>query len=403
MNRLVPVVQAISTAALFFLSCSFSTSISAELDPRLRGVTTLGIEVHEQYFDGSDDREILGPELAIEKHARKILKHTGLTIEGAESAEAILKISLRGEAHGRRYHRNQESYFLYLGATVSGTISLSVGNVEISKKEFKSSRFPAHSTLDRNKTSPNLAPWKGVFLQDSDRNGQAFRLVLWRVVGDAFGPAPLASGLKSSETSNAASALVRMGAASAYDPLIARVNSGMNPSIAWALGSLGDPRAVPKLKSYFLTVPHERQFAATETAEALARLGDQGMEALTQVVLYESDFDRHEEVARALRHSNHKDAARLLVALLNREGKKGARVRYSALESLEILHDKRTVAAVLAILVKDRNYQALEALRATTKEDFGFKLDRWQKWWELNENRYPKQITWSDVLSTPPP
>lgn len=217
----------------------------------------------------------------------------------------------------------------------------------------------------------------------------------------------------------AAQALARIGQPAA-EPLIdalATEDADVRQYASWALGEIGDARAVGALVSMLMD---KSPVVRKRTAKALGKIGDSRATEPLIPLLTDDNADVRGEAARALGKFADRRAVEPLISALSRE-RRGAVVwalgeiadpravdhiipvlsddnadlRSVSATALRKIKDPRAVGPLIAAL-EDRDGRGrweisaiVAALRELTAQRFGDDLAKWREWWEQNKTVSP--------------
>jgi len=263
---------------------------------------------------------------------------------------------------------------------------------------LRRARVPIKPYALKNKFGPWAVPALIALLGDADANVRANAVWALGDIGDVRAVEPLIAALRDADVRwCAARALGELGDNRAVEPLIPLLGDADANVRVYAAGALGeinkDPRAFAVLITALGDTGAQVRWSA---AGALGKLGDIRAVGPLVVLLGDADISVRGSAARALGCLGDIRAVEPLIPLL---GDADANVRWSAAAALwKINKDPRAFPVLIAALEDANLYArrgAAQALRDITGQDFGEDAEAWQKWWDANRERLLKE--------TPPP
>jgi hypothetical protein len=193
---------------------------------------------------------IEGYELPVREYVEDMMFAAGIEplYPGDEGAQAVIRIDLRGRAAGGTYLEPTKAY-LYTGADIAGEIEVSGPGDILETGDFAATiQRPFRVTINLGFEDPSNAP----FLPALEQAG-GFIEELCYVMADAWGVEAILPSLFEHEASiraGTATALGTIGDPAAVPHLLDALydeNERVRWETAWSLGRIGDPAAVPEL------------------------------------------------------------------------------------------------------------------------------------------------------------
>ena len=286
---------------------------------------------------------------------KQILESAGFKVvdEKATQYDYTLLVEIMGEALGTNYLTGG---FLYTGARIDGSFSLSGPNTDITRlvhEEKPCPKFYIYSSRTSLPEKPSDAPFKFLHWEKH----------LFLLLYDIWGIEPILEAVDEKEID-------------------------VRESAAEALGEIG-PDAKDAIPTLIDLLQDREVYVRKSAANALGEIGLHAKEAVPALITALGDEDSWVRVytAEALGKIGAKEAVPALIGALEDEDNY---VRRHATEALgEIGPDaKDAVPALIKLLEDEDKYvqgKAVTALKKITGEDLGEDPSKWQQWWEENK------------------
>jgi HEAT repeat protein len=433
------VILTISLCALFIILNNYAIAqptqeqqLTQEQTEAFRSAKTVKIMV-EQSYKYLGVKKIESISLPFKDDAEEFLMlFTKLKVSESDvkNYDLEIKIEAEGMALSAMYSGSFGGTF-YTGASVGGSISFEMPGVPIYKKPFKRTRKPPPTVgilkgLTDSYRKELKNPYNAPFLWPYGKGEGSYKRRLLEMIGEIFGLNCFIDIMKDQDSPyryQASQTIKRIGDSRLVEPLCAAMknnDSFLRREIAEILGKIKDPRAV---KPLIAALKHENWEYRLYAAEALGKIGDpRALEALIAALQDENDFVRGDsagalgdigdsravedlivalkdksfrvqcDAAEALGKIGEPQAVESLIAALKDGNPPG--VREHAAEALGKIGEPQAVESLIAAL-KDGNpggvrKHAAKALGKITGQRF-YNLQRWQKWWEENKEKYLKK------------
>jgi len=283
---------------------------------------------------------------------KQILESVGFIAvdEKATRYDATLLVEVTGEALGANY----SGRYLYTGACIECSFSLSAPNAETITRRFGiEESCPFVYTSTPLPEMPSDAPFESLY--------DVLKLDLFLFVYDVWGIDLIIKALEDEDEE------IRMDA-------------------AWTLGDIG-PEAKDAIPTLINLLEDEDILVRVYAAEALYKIDPERCVTTLIALLEHGDGEIRSSAADALGMigPEAKDAIPALINLLEDEDEF---VRLSTTVALGDIGAQEAVPALINAL-KDEDFMvrnfAAESLTKITGEDFGEDQSKWQQWWEENK------------------
>lgn len=375
----------------------------------LRSAKTIKIFVNQSYEKAEN------VSLPFEDWTGKLFQYAGFKVVGTEAKryDAAIKIKTKGNPLGAVYSLER---YEYSGASLSGTISIEIRNVQPYVESFRAKISPPDKIGPVHLSASDAPFWEAFRAQGS------FLPKIFEIMGELFGNKPLIEAIKDGSLKvklmpavslgniksageikqlivalkdkktgeNAADALVKIGRP-AVKPLITAMkneNGEVRKNAARALGEIKDRRAV---KTLIAALDDEDKDFREIVVQALGRIEDSRVVEPLISVLNNQDEDesvRWEAAASLGKIKSSRSVEPLIHALKD----KSRDIRGVAAAALGEISDDRAIEPLIEAL-KDRDKSIRRnialALRKITGQDFGEDHKKWKKWWQKNKEESP--------------